>query len=196
MSCLKCGGTGTKLDNTPCDCGAYVEPEVELSPQEIYIPEFYRNIPDDLGVDNFIVGELDNRKTFSTFLDKLASSVSSIVGHPSLFIDLSNTELGAYEVYYSLVKRIIKETGDFKDTIKDMFRVNEMDLDRFRKSEEQLRSGVSINHAFNYIISDFSVDKYEDLNKFVKLFEPKDAIIEGRYPLTMYVLKIKYGGVR
>ena len=198
MICLKCGGTGKLLNNKPCDCGAVHNEELKLTPAETYIPDIYRGISKGIGKEDFVLGELDKTKTFNDLLIKIANDMtSSPSGHPSLFIDLSETPLGAYEVYYALIEKIIEFSGDFPDSIRDMIRVNELDIDRIKKSEAQIRSGTNIKYACNFIISDFKKDKYPGLEDHVKLFEPIKPEYSWKYPLNMYIAKVKnrYGGI-
>lgn len=198
MLCMKCGGTGLLLNNKPCDCGVEVVKEEVTTPKERLIPEIYRGSSKQVGVSDIVVGELDKKKTFNTFLHKLAKDMAmSSTGHPSLFIDLSDTPMGAYEVYYALVEVIVDLVGDLPDHVRDMIRVNELDGSRLRKSEDNLRKGLDTKNSYNFIISDFPLSRYPTLGDYVKVFEPKNATYQWKYPLNMYVVKVKnkIGGI-
>lgn len=190
MECLKCGDTGIKLDGKPCDCGAAVHVE-KKSPIEIYVPEIYRGSSEIIGLREIVAGELNKNRTFQIFLSEFVDSLLSDLGHPSLFIDMSATPLGAYEVYYAIIEKIVAKKDGLNDRIKEQIKVNELNVELLSDCNQKIKEGRPLNECYAYIISDFEIGKYPLLSDYMKIINPRDAKFPWKYPLNMYHLKIK-----
>ena len=188
MQCLKCGGSGKKLDNTKCECGAEYKEETTLTDIEIYVPELYRGQSDFVGEWEIVVGDLEG----NTLKDFINVMVDRIPNHPSIFLDVSGSQVGAYEVYFALLEKIINKYQGLPENINKMIWVNEMNTERFENCNRGIGEGRV--DCFNYIISDFSLEKYEGLNNWVKIFKPRDISKLKPYPLNMYHLVVKTTG--
>ena len=185
--CLKCGGTGIDLNNQPCTCGIKPKKVQELSPIEIYVPDLYRNQSDYVGTEEILVGDL-KEMTLQGYLNEWVDDLKSL---PSMFLDLSTSRVGAYEVYYAIIEKVILKYGDLPEPIRNRFWVNELNAPYMKASEKSVREGIP---KYINIISDFKIERYEGIEDYVKVFKPKLLTDLNPYPLNMYHVVVKSRG--
>lgn len=190
--CLKCGGTGLTLESKPCDCGAFINNgDLKSGGDSELIPDLYRNQSEIVGLNEIIAGDL----TDDTFQDKLEKLAQKFPQTPTLFIDLSECQLGAYEAYYAFVEKLDK-LHKLNDRVLSQLMVNEINERYFISLNTKLLEGKS---GVNPIIfSDYPTKKYEKLNEYIKIFQMKELTsIDNlsKYPITGYLFKIKSVGM-
>lgn len=183
--CMMCSGTGTTLSNEPCSCGAtpidFEELELELT-----IPKLYKGQSDKVGKNQLVIN--DDSLDFNEFLRVLSKELPVF---PSLFIDTSDTELGAYEVFYAIME-MVKESNnnDILHKLDNMLWVNEVfSEDRFIEVNKGIRRGREDN--YNIIISDFEPERYKSLRNQIKLITKSARREMSMYPLNMYHIQIR-----
>lgn len=183
MNCLKCGGTGKKLNGEKCNCGAQEQTEEPLSLEETYIPELYRGDSDKIGNGEMLVGAKEGYG-----LRELIADISTQAPNfPSLFIDLSDCEVGAYEVYYAILEKRIQSKEPIEPLLKGLT-ANKTVEKRFKETIHATSEGIRGYN--NYILSDFPIEKYSQIHDWVKVHPYKGDRKLSLYPLNMYKIKV------
>lgn len=174
--CLKCGGTGVTFDNKPCDCGSKPQNIEKINDIDKYIPLLYQN-SELLGVNQV----LTNIRTI-TLKDVIDRYIKEKEKSISLLIDVSNTSEGAYNIYYNIVERLIKDNDGVmpKDFVNNIM-VNQISIPDLERIENDVFKGKWIPLI---IITEYPLDRYENIRNYIKLLQ------FNRYPNKIYPLNV------
>ena len=181
--CLKCGGTGIRVNRKKCDCGAELQTKETLTLEEVYVPELYRGDWEKVGGEEILIGAKDGYGLKELINDIITKSPN----FPSMFVDLSESEIGAYEVYYSIIEGRIKSGEPLEPLIKGLM-ANSTVEKRFQETAHFTQEGIK---GFNNcIISDFPIEKYPTLKEWVKIRAYNGNKKLSLYPLNMYRVRV------
>lgn len=177
MICIRCGGTGLTFQNEKCDCGA--KEESKILPKDLFIPKLYQTV-EQLG-ENIVVRNI----TTLTIEDVVNRYVEEPRKHPSMALDISNTDLGGYQVYYYILGKLIDKYGEIPYSLQQFIVVNKISDGNLNQLEISTQQGEWKPLLF---ITDYPIntDDYKGKAKFLP-FKGYNTI--NAYPLNLYIVR-------